>query len=146
MQTNDLMEAVYATVTDSTKWQDLCDELSTHLSSPIMFFGHNVGSDESLGIMGGGLDPHELKRYHQYFADKNAWMHMNVAMPVGMVGISDQALPQEELFKTEFYNDWLRHQENIIGGPAMICHRGPDSFAALALACTGRAWRIPGAG
>ena len=138
MSTNDLLAAIYATSTDGTKWQNLCDVLNRHLASPIMFFAHKIGSDESLGIMGGGIDPSELQRYHQNFADKNAWMHMNVAMPVGMVGLSDQALSQRDLFQTEFYNDWLRHQENIVGGPAMICHRGPESFAALALACTGR--------
>ena len=54
-------------------------------------------------------------------------------MPVGFVGVSEQAVAREKLTKTEFYNDWLRHQDNTIGGPAMICHRDDESIAAMAL-------------
>lgn len=86
-------------------------------------------------MLGAGFDPAEIERYQAGFADKNPWMHMNVTMPVGMVGVSDQALNQRDLFKTEFYNDWLRHQENVIGGPAMICYRSDTRFVAMAAAC-----------
>ncbi len=63
---------------------------------------------------------------------------MNVAMPVGMVGVSDQALPRQDLFKTEFYNDWLRPQENIVAGPAMICYRSKERLVAMAGPCRAR--------
>ncbi len=133
-----LLSLVYATATDRSKWQDLCDALSSFNSSPIMMFGHNIGTDESLGIIGGGLDPEQLVRYHQHFAAQNPWMHMNLAMPVGMVGVSDQALPRQELFKTEFYNDWLHPQEDIVAGPAVICHRSTDRIVAMAGPCRAR--------
>ena len=65
-----------------------------------MMFGHNLSANESLGVIGGGFDPYELVRYHENYADQNPWMHMNAATPVGQVGISDQTLDQQELFKT----------------------------------------------
>ncbi len=133
-----LLSLLYATVTDRSKWQSFCDELNAFSTVPIMMFGHNICSDESLGIIAGGLDPVELDRYHAHFADQNPWMHMNMVMPMGAVGVSDQALARDDLFKTEFYNDWLRPQENIVGGPAMICYRSSDRFVAMAAACPSR--------
>lgn len=133
-----LLSLAYATAIDRSKWQEFCDALSGFNSAPIMMFGHNISSDESLGIIGGGLDPVELDRYHGHFASQNPWMHMNLAMPVGKVGVSDQALPRSELFRTEFYNDWLRLQEDIVAGPAMMCYRSSDRIIAMAGPCRAR--------
>lgn len=134
----DLLSLLYATASDRTQWQAFCDGLNRVADVPIMIFGHNLGTNESLGIIAGGLDPAELTRYHQHYADKNPWMHMNAIMPVGEIGISDQALSREDLYKTEFYNDWLRNQEDIIGGPFMMCHRTNETFVGMAAACRAR--------
>ncbi len=133
-----ILSLLYATTTDRSKWRMFCDELNAYTTVPIMMFGHNICTNESLGIIAGGLDPVELDRYHQHFADQNPWMHMNMVMPMGAVGVSDQALARDKLFKTEFYNDWLRPQEDIVGGPAMMCYRSDDSFVAMAAACPAR--------
>lgn len=133
-----LLNAVYSAATNPDMWQDVCTELTRHTTVPVMMFGHNLDADESLGIIASGIDPAELERYHQHFADLNPWMHMNLAIPVGTVGVSDIALERRELFRTEFYNDWLRHQENVVAGPAMICHRSKDRLVAMAAACRAR--------
>ncbi len=131
----ELLSLVYAAASDRSKWQMFCDELNKVSNTPIMLFGHNLGTNESLGIIASGLDPGELDRYHQHYADKNPWMHMNAAMPMGAVGISDQALRREDLYRTEFYNDWLRLQEDIVAGPCLMCHRTTETFVGLAAAC-----------
>lgn len=133
-----LLSLVYAAQTDPSMWQAFCDELNFVSSVPIMMFGHNLTSNKSVGLLGGGLDPVELETYHAHFADKNPWMQMNAVMPTGTVGISDQALERRDLFKTEFYNDWLRRQEDIVAGPFMMCHRTKDTFVGLAAACQQR--------
>lgn len=133
-----LLSLIYGTQTDPSAWQDFCDELNFALEVPIMMFGHNLTTDESIGLLGGGLDPIELETYHEHFAAKNPWMQMNVVMPTGTVGVSDQALERRDLFKTEFYNDWLRKQEDIVAGPFMMCHRTADTFVGLAAACLQR--------
>lgn len=133
-----LLSLVYATQTDPSMWQDFCDELNFVSTVPVMMFGHNLTSNESLGLLGGGLDPVELETYHAYFADQNPWMQMNAVMPTGMVGVSDQALERRDLFKTEFYNDWLRRQEDIVAGPFMMCHRTSNTFVGIAAACQQR--------
>ena len=135
---SDLIGLIYATSTDASKWSDVCDALNRHAGAGILMFGHNLGANEGLGMIGGGFDPVELDRYRAHFADKNPWMHMDAVMPVGTVGVSDAALSQRELFRTEFYNDWLRHQDNVIGGPALMCHRSGEKFVAMAAACRAR--------
>ncbi len=134
----DILAQLYSTVTDRGQWQGFCDTLHSETSAGIMMFGHNIAQNESLGIIAGGIDPVQLEVYHEHFADQNPWMHMNLVMPTGMVGVSDQALAREDLFKTEFYNDWLRPQEDIVAGPAMICYRSADRFVAMAAACRAR--------
>jgi len=63
---------------------------------------------------------------------------MNIVLPMGVVGVSDQAQTRRELFNTEFYNDRLRRQENVIAGPCMVCYRSVDKFVGMAAACRAR--------
>ena len=135
---SELVSLIYAAATDNSLWQSVCDELYKHTKSPVKMFGHSVRTYESLGLIGAGWDPAELDSYHRYYGDLNPWMQMDVAMPVGMVGVSDQAVSREDLFKTEFYNDWLRPQEDLIAGSAMICYRSNDKFVAMVGACRAR--------
>ena len=130
-----ILSAVYSAALDDGLWQKFCDVLSEKAQAPIMMMGHNFGADDSLGAMGGGYDPYFLKTYDEHYIHINPWMGMIGAMPTGMVGMSDQACERERLFKTEFYNDWLRPQGNVIGGPATICHRDEEKVFALTMSC-----------
>lgn len=134
----DLLSLVYAAAVDNSMWPTFCSELNRQTNAPVKLFGHSVDSHRSLGLVGAGWDPDGLQTYHDYFAELNPWARMNVAMQPGMVGVSDMALPRQELFRTEFYNDWLRHQEDIVAGPAMICYRSASNYVALVAACRAR--------
>ena len=133
-----LLSLLYATQTDTAAWQPFVEGLHAQSTVPIMMFGHNLQRNEGLGLIAAGLRPDEIKRYQTDFADKNPWMHMNMVMPTGTVGVSDQALERRDLFKTDFYNDWLRRQEDIVAGPFMMCHRTADTFVGIAAACQHR--------
>ena len=137
-QLQELLSLAYATTTNRAGWSAFCRALNRATDVPIMMFGHDLKRNESLGIIASGLNPSALERYHSDFADKNPWMHMNAVMPMGAVGISDQALSRRELFKTEFYNDWLRQQDNVVAGPFMVCYRSDDRFVGMAAACRAR--------
>ena len=132
---SNVLSSVYEAATDSSKWVDFCQTLNQVSGSPVKMFGHSTRSYESLGLIGAGWDPEGLEQYHQYYGALNPWMHMDLTLPIGAVGVSDAALRRDELIKTEFYNDWLRHQEDIIAGPAMICYRSDRKFVALVAAC-----------
>lgn len=133
-----ILPNLYGAALDPSKWQDFCNDFTEMTGGPIMMFGHRIDLNESLGLLAGGIDPAELIRYHEHYADKNPWMHMNRVMPPLAVGVSDVALERRELFKTEFYNDWLLHQENVVAGPAMICERSDNRLLAIAAPCRAR--------
>lgn len=95
-------------------------------------FGHAFNSHDSLGLVGGNIDPVHLRSYEEHYGAINPWMSMNLKLKPGFVGVSDWALPRRDLIKTEFYNDWLRHQNDAIAGPAMICHRSARKFVSVA--------------
>ena len=129
------MSAVYSAALDNGLWQRFCDILSEKAEAPVMMMGHSFEDCNSLGAMGGGYDPHFLKTYDEYYIHVNPWMGMIGMMPTGMVGMSDQAYGREDLLKTEFYNDWLRPQGDVVGGPATICHRDEGKVFALTMSC-----------
>ncbi len=129
---NELLALVYGTTTDPSLWPAFCQEFSKTTGASVMMFGHATDSYHSVGLLGGGWDPELLQTYDEYYGALNPWMDMNLKMPVGVVGTSDMALSRDQLVRTEFYNDWLRHQNEAIAGPAMICHRSKQRFVALA--------------
>lgn len=103
-----------------------------------MIFGNTIGGFDSRGVIGAGFDDGALDDYHDHFGALNPWMHMNMAMKPGDVGVSDQALDRRDLFKTEFYNDWMRPAGDLLTGAAMICQKSDEHLVGMALACPAR--------
>ncbi|MCR9138901.1 MAG: hypothetical protein NXI27_23060 [Alphaproteobacteria bacterium] len=135
---DDLLESLYSAATKRGEWSTFCDRLSWSLNAPVLLFGHASNSNQSLGLTGGNIDPAHLQSYKDHYGSINPWMSMNLLFKPGVVGVSDGALSRRELVKTEFYNDWLRHQDNAIAGPAMICHRSPHQFVSIAASANAR--------
>ena len=133
-----ILSLAYGTATNPALWQDFCDALNGHTGSPVKLVGHDITSGNNVGFLGAGWDPAHLGDYQAYYGSLNPWMHMNLALKAGEVGLSDQALPRSELVKTEFYNDWLRHQDGVIAGPAIMCHRTKEKFVLLVAASRSR--------
>ena len=55
--TQELLPLAYATATNSSGWQAFCDALNRAADVPIMMFGHDFKSNESLGLVASGLYP-----------------------------------------------------------------------------------------
>jgi len=134
----DLLSSLYTAATKRGEWSTFCDRLSHALNAPVLMFGHAANSNESLGLTGGNIDPVHLRSYGEHYGSVNPWMAMNLRVQPGFVGVSDWALSRRELVKTEFYNDWLRHQDDAIAGPAMICHRSAHKFVSIAASAKAR--------
>lgn len=127
-----LLTSLYTAATQRAAWSTFCDHLSHSLNAPVLMFGHSCQSHDSLGLVGGNIDPVHLQSYRDHYGSLNPWMPMNFRVKPGFIGVSDWALPRHDLIRTEFYNDWLRHQNDAIAGPAMICHRSTRKFVSIA--------------
>jgi len=131
----DLLSTLYCAATDSRQWSKFCQHLNQVSECPVTMFGHSLVSGQSLGYVAGGWDKTWLQSYADYYGAFNPWMDLNVAMKPGMIGVSDTVTPRAELYQTEYYNDWLQPQEDLVAGVAMICHHSKDRFLALGAAC-----------
>lgn len=132
---NSLLSSLYGASTNNAEWERFCQRFFAQTDCPVTMFGHAMDTGKSLGIVGGGWDEAWLQSYYDYYGFLNPWMRLNLAMRPGMIGVSDLAMPRDELFKTEYYNDWLRPQDNIVAGAAVLTHRSERCFMALGAAC-----------
>lgn len=84
-----------------------------HLSSM------NLASGMPLDMMQIGFDPEYMQSLRQHFAPLNLWAERSSETPTGLLLSTRQLAPDEEMKATEFYQDWLRPQEDILGGGAV---------------------------
>ena len=126
-----LTSLIYAAVLDQSKWQLFLNELTdatggvkTHL------FGFDIPGGISLGLTAAGYSPEHLDTYNSYYGDMNAWAVGFANGQPGAVIPSARMCPRDELFRTEFYNDWVRPQENVAAGGGAILFK--DEMRMLA--------------
>ncbi|MBD1549231.1 helix-turn-helix transcriptional regulator [Roseibium aggregatum] len=117
-----LTRLIYAAVFDQNCWHGFLEELTrvtggvrTHL------FGYDIPAGLSLGLTAAGYDPGYIDSYNDYYGEINAWAPGFATHEAGVVIPSQHMCSKQTLFETEFYNDWVRPQENVAaGGGALI--------------------------
>lgn len=129
-----LIPIIYDTPFRPEAWQSFCDAYYKLTDSPVQLAGFDIVSRNNLGLLASGYSENYNKSYETYYAGLNPFLRMNVTMQPGDVGMSSQALPLEELRKTEFYNDWLAPQDGLIGGSAMMIYRSNTALLAISSA------------
>ncbi len=112
-----LVGQIYAAGYNRSKWQDVCDDLR-RLSgdSQIVLHGHDLIQNRQMGFVSSGYDWSFVASYFSRYAAVNPWLPAMGAVPVGQVRRSEECISREELLRSEFYNDWLRPQDNITDG------------------------------
>src|SRR5690606_8860333 len=61
----------------------------------------------------------------------NAWAVGFATGEPGVVMPSENMCPKEELFRTEFYNDWIRPQEDVAAGGGAIIFKDESRMLAF---------------
>ncbi len=78
-----------------------------------------------------GCDPEWLRRYEEYFLPRDLRrQRINASIPEGAIFVGHEILPDEELLRSEFYNDFLRPQGffHIMGGVPI---KEPERMAVI---------------
>ncbi len=91
----------------------------------VQLLGHDVRSQVPLGHIVYGYDEDFLDTFDSYYGSINAWAPAFGRMEPGHVFTTDQMVSEAELIRTEFYNDWVRPQDDIIGGAGAVLDRSP---------------------
>lgn len=110
---------------DPTGWADVLAHLSdmsggvkTHM------FGYDIYSGRrDLKRLTYNYDPDFLASFRLHFETLNPWSPAFIAGAPGQVQTAEEMYPADALRRTEFYCDWIRPQEDIIGGAGGVLLR-----------------------
>ena len=128
---SDLTTQMFSAVLDPREWQPFLENLST-VSGGVRthMFWHDTDKMQDLGLLAGGYDPEAIASYTDYFSPMNPWVERFSQASAGEVLYSEQMCPRDRLEKTEFYNDWVRPNEDILGGGGSVLFKD-DKRAVL---------------
>ncbi len=127
-----LVRHAYAAGLDRNRWSAFLAELSDLLGhSWIALHAHDLSRDANIGFLTHNYSPAHHASYLQHFGTRNPWNPEVARVPVGKVVHSTALLAPEVLKRTEFYNDWIRPQEDIGTGAGVTLYRNGDRFLRL---------------
>lgn len=81
----------------------------------------------------GSFDPTFARSYVAHYQRINPFMPLSAALPPGRARVSPMDLPDEKLRRTEFYNDWLRPQDDLSLAVALKSRPYHDRTVVLSL-------------
>ena len=108
-----LMTHLHRAAIDPAGWQEFVLVLERQVGAKASIHGVSTLSDAPFVAVSGSFDPDFIQSYLAHFHRINPFMPLSAAIPHGRARVSPMDLPEEILRRTEFYNDWLRPQEDL---------------------------------
>ncbi len=108
-----LIQLIYEAAADPTQWPVFLERLAESVGSPTLnFIAHNVKELDVTLCASVGFDPVWVRAYEEYYASRNVWVQRgwHLLRPGVVVG-GPELISDQELIKTEFYNDYLRPKD-----------------------------------
>jgi DNA-binding CsgD family transcriptional regulator len=105
------VEFVYRATTDPDAWTEVLRLVGEGLrAAPVAIHVHGLNATEATTIgIWGRPTPVSLKHYEEYYAGRNVWLLRGAhLLKPGAVLTGEEMCPDEELLKSEYYNDFLR--------------------------------------
>ena len=128
----DMAEAVRAAGSNPALWSELPAKFAEGWpGTKVLIQSCSTDGSSSLGTVHHGFDREQMLRYDAYYSDINPWVPVLQSLPVLRASPSDETLPWWTFADGEFYNDFLRLQEDVEHGAAIKLFDDPDRFAWL---------------
>lgn len=117
---------------DQARWEKFLAEL-THATGGVRthLFGFDIPAGISLGLTSSGYDPDYIETYDSHYGTMNAWAVGFAKGEPGAVLPSEWMCSKADLFRTEFYNDWIRPQEDVAAGGGAILFKDESRMLAF---------------
>lgn len=117
-----LVDATYAAGLDAGKWQEFCDMLGRQLGEEVCWavLGYDHHAEHHLGALSANYAPDFIESFERYYCSINPWTRGLAGLSPGRIVTADQLLPDRELVKTEFYNGWVRPQDDLATGAGVV--------------------------
>jgi DNA-binding CsgD family transcriptional regulator len=131
----DVVGHIYETAADPQHWQEFVTVLErAYPHSRVTLFGHEPGRPASSLRVSENYDPDDLKAYIDHHAKTSPYLARVHNIPVGQPACSEMMITDEELTKTEHYNEYMRPRRLGHYATGMVIDRGPGRFTGLSIA------------
>src|SRR4051794_4237628 len=123
-----LIDLIYkAAVNDD--WQSVASAFSKTGGD---IFTHMYGHDASINKLNlaayAGYDPDMVATYDQYYHSINSWIPGIAKSVVGKASYGQSYCPNDVFEGSEFYNDWIRPQEDAKAGGGIVLFNDANRF------------------
>lgn len=118
----ELIAASYAAALGQIGWQDYCNAVDESLGGGncVAIHGQDMKANINLGIVYTGFRPDYIETYGAHYSSLNPYVSSFFRAPVGARLTTEDMVDIPALMKSEFYNDWLRPQEDVWPGCGVV--------------------------
>ena len=109
-----LINCLHRAALDRVGWHQFVSALEVEFNGAKASIHGTVGPSKPPFLsVSGSFDPDFALSYLAHYQNVNPFMPLSAEIPERQVRMSPSDIPQEKLRRTEFYNDWLRPQEDL---------------------------------
>lgn len=138
-QSNEILRLIYGAAFGTNTWRSALAGLGQELDGVrLAVWGHDTQANRNVGLIFHGFDPSFGSSWLDYYSSVNVWAAGLAAAPIGVLHTAEQLAPREALVSTEYYNDWLRPQEDILTGFGITLHSDKNRFFTFAANIRGK--------
>ena len=128
----ELLDLVYRAALGQNTWQDILAALERDFPGVrFALWGHDLRSNRNVGLVYHGWDPAFMDAWLDYYSTINAWAPGLGRAPTGVPQYAEQLLPRDELVTTEYYNEWVKPQEDVLTGVGLTMYSDADRFFTI---------------
>lgn len=109
---------------DPAAWQDVLAALGAAFPGlKLQFWGTDGPLSAPPLALTHGYEPAFLESFATHFRHINPWWPASLGQAEGRVWRKSDLVDETDVETTEFYNDWVRPQDDTIGGGGLFLHR-----------------------
>lgn len=131
----DLVGHIYETAADPLHWQEfvtLLERIYPH--GRVTFFEHDKRSPAKALKVSKNFEAGDMRAYVEHYSKSSPYLARVDRVPVGRATYSESIITDEELCKTEHFNEYVRPRGLGHYATGMVLERTPDRIVALSIA------------
>lgn len=130
---HDLIGRIYETAIVTDGWLPLLDRFAAVFNSQAALFMQDLVQGEGGLAVISGIDPAFVRSYRDYYGYINPDLPRLAGLPAGTF-VCHEIGENRALYRTEYYNDWMRPQK-LVGGMGAILEKNCDVATKISLNC-----------
>lgn len=129
---SELTALIGACALDPSKWQTVLDKISGAMGGlRTQMFGYDLEANTKFGLIQKGYAADALEDYLNHYGKLNVWLPGFDKHGPGYAIPSQSLVSREELERSAFYQEWVRPQEDITAGGAVMLFKDKNRMFAL---------------